>query len=186
MTPKPGLYPVLTPPAGRGLAQAFELGGAAGWTHAELTSSLAPAKLLGDEAPRWCWVRADGSAVLLEPEEFKNLARRVDDGRQLLRMPACDAAGAQRYELEREPVELATCVIPVSAVELTIRLGMTATTRLVMAGRFALDYRNLLPGDVKIRVGVDGPDLGSWPGAEQQRAALLARLRELLSDAVVK
>lgn len=184
--PAPGLYPVLAPPASRGDGHAFEIGGESGWTHASLSESLRPATLLKDAPGIVCWVRGDGSSILFAADVLEGFERQVVDGAPRIRMPACDASGAQQYALEREPFERATVSIPVVGVELDVRMAMSASTRLVLAGNFALDYRNLLAGDVAISVGVDGPDLANWPTADEQREALLARLRVLVAEAVVK
>lgn len=185
--PASGLYPVVKPPAFRAGARAFELGGAAGWSHADLARSLAQIVAPPAGSPgRMCWVRPDGSAVLFDDDRFASFERRVVDGKQRVRMPACEPSGAQRYALEREPAEVRIVTIPIAVAEVDVRMAMSASTRLVMAGRFALDYRNLLAEDVEIPVDAGGPELSRWPSLAQQRAALLATLRQRLADALVK
>jgi len=128
----------------------------------------------------FCWVRNDGSAVIVTPEEHEKLTSA--SGVEGWPTPALDGEGRQTFALAQEPYESTQVEVPLSSGGIRFRAIDVASGLVVLAGTIQRSYLEVLPSPRSISVGTAGADMSMWPSGPAQNAEIGRVLVDLLSS----
>lgn len=128
----------------------------------------------------FCWVRNDGSAVIVTPEELEKL--NSASGIKGWPEPILDPEGRQTFALAQEPYETTQVEIPISSAGIRFRAIDVSSGLVVLAGTIQRSFLEVLPSPLSLPVGTGGADMSSWPSGPAQAAAIRHAIVELLAS----
>jgi hypothetical protein len=184
LEPAPGVYPVLRAGDGVTAAGEYTFNGKE-WTIQRIAERLTLGEQLQGQAMKFCWIREDGSALILMQSELRELqAALAIDGSLPYPLPVVDDEGRQVFELRNSTHKPATVKVPYARASVAVRLVDVESSRVLIAGSLELSYPQLMQEPIAIVVGSSGPDFSKWPDVSLQGIKLRAALQESLAKMV--